>query len=166
MAEDFIKLEFGEANAYIQRMATASEAFKKDFNTFLEALGIEFLRICEETIIKTNTVDTRRLLQSFKKGAEDNIWEAGNGFLTVGTNVTYAEYANDGHNQSARFVPGTWSGDHFNYQPGAKTGMMLKVKWVEGSHYWDIALYTMEKLIPKFVEKKLDEWLNSYFAGF
>lgn len=163
---EYVNLDLSEYEAFVKRMSTASGDFKKEFDSFLEALGIEFLRVVQDTIIATNTMDTRLLLTSFSKGNENNVWEAGDGFLTVGTNVKYAEWVNDGHNQNARFVPGYWSGERFIYSPGAKTGMMLTTRWVEGKHYWDIALKTMDKLIPKFAEKKLEEWLDNYFREF
>lgn len=164
--EDCLKVDLSEYEAFVRRMSTASGAFKKEFDNFLEALGVEFLRVVQETIITTNTMDTRRLLNSFSKGSQDGVWEAGDGFLTVGTNVEYAELANDGHNQNARFVPGYWQGDKFIYSPDANTGMMLTTRWVEGKHYWDIALKAMDKIIPKFAEKKLEEWLTNYFSEF
>lgn len=69
-----------------------------------------------------------------------------------------------------RFVPGHWEKangkDRFIYTPGEKTGMVLKMKWVEGSHYWESSIRILEKLYPELLEKKLQSWLDEYFKDF
>ena len=52
------------------------------------------------------------------------------------------------------------------YTPGEKTGMVLKMKWVEGSHYWESSIRILEKLYPELLEKKLQSWLDEYFKDF
>lgn len=129
---------------------------------WLEESGTEFLDIVQAEIIAAGNVDTGRLLRSFKKGNSDNVWELNEGSLTlvVGTNVEYASFVNDGHFQSHRFVPGVFRGGKFVYVPGADTGMALKAKFVEGSHFWDHALTIYEKMFYKKLDKKLQEYLN------
>ena len=56
--------------------------------------------------------------------------------------------------------------DRFIYAPGEKTGMVLKMKWVEGSHYWESSIRILEKLYPELLEKKLQSWLDEYFKDF
>lgn len=79
---------------------------------------MEFLDLIQDEIIRTETTDTRWLLNSFQRGHSENVWSISNGGLTleVGTNVNYATYANDGHMQNSRFVPGYWKGDRFVYE--------------------------------------------------
>lgn len=139
----------------------------QEYGLWLEAMGYEFLAIVQEEIIRTGTVDTRRLLNSFDKGDGEGIWKATEGGLTleVGTNVQYASYANDGHwttkeGVEQRFVPGRWKGDRFEYVPGAEEGMVLKRKWVEGTQYWDAALLIFERMFESALEKKLQLWLD------
>ena len=146
--------------------------FRKEFENFLEAVGNEFLRVLQDEIIRRNVLDTRLLLASFEKGSTGNVWSIEEGGLTleVGTNVSYASYVNDGHwtntkGVARRWVPGYWSGDRFIYDPSAKTGMLLKQKWVEGAHYWESALRIIERIYPEALERKLQEWLDSYFGG-
>lgn len=55
---------------------------------------------------------------------------------------------------------------NFIYTPGEKTGMVLKMKWVEGSHYWESSIRILEKLYPELLEKKLQSWLDEYFKDF
>ena len=107
------------------------------------------------------------------KRGDGNVWEVSDGGLSleVGTNVEYAAYVNDGHwtnpkGVDRRFAPGTWEGDRFVYDPGAKTGMVLKQKWVEGAHYFDSAVRIFEKMFPDILEAKLQEWIDSYFGEF
>lgn len=168
-----IVADFGECTAFVGKLASASGDFKKDMKLFLEALGEEFLRVIQDEIIEREVVDTRLLLNSFSKGGAENVWKLNEGGLTleVGTNVEYAEFVNDGHwtnskGSAGRWVPGTWNGSHFVYEPGAKTGMYLRQQWVEGAHYWDIGLKVMEQMIPGLVDKKVEAWLQTYFAEF
>jgi len=145
----------------------ADGGLKREMALWLEGIGMEFLDIVQDEIIRTKTVDTRRLLNSFTRGDADGVWELKSGglILHVGTNLNYASYANDGRHQNKRFVPGYWKGDRFVYEPGANTGMMLKERWVEGSHYWDNALVIFEKMFTKSLEKKVQNWLNTTFEG-
>ena len=42
--------------------------------------------------------------------------------------------------------------------------MLLKQHWVEGSHYWESAIDIMYKMMPTLLYKKIQEWIDSYFA--
>lgn len=169
-----VEFDFGEIRAFLARLRQAAQGdFKKEIELFMEGLGLEFLRLVEDEIIRREVMDTRLLLVSFEKGGSDNVWEVSDEGLTleVGTNVAYAAYVNDGHwtnpkGVDSRFVPGVWSGDRFIYQPGAKTGMVLKQKWVEGSHYWESALRILERMYPDLLDAKLQDWLDKYFGDF
>lgn len=167
-----ITVDMSEYEAFFARLKEAGNGdFEKELKGFLEGLGEEFLRIIEDEIIRMGAVDTRLLLNSFHKGGGENIWELSNGglTLTVGTNVEYAQWVNDGHMTTrggSRFVPGTWSGDRFTYSPGASTGMLLRHKWVEGYHYWESGLAILEQMVPDFLETKVQEWMNRYFGMF
>lgn len=169
MASNF-KLDTREINKFLDKFKKiASKEFQKELSLWLEAMGFEFLDIVQDEIIRTKTVDTRLLLNSFQKGNGDNIWTISNGGLSllVGTNVEYAQYVNDGHNTTkdgvaSRWVPGVWEGNKFTYIKGAKTGMLLKRKWVEGTHYWDSAMKIYEKIFHKSLEKNLQAWLDKF----
>lgn len=148
-----------------------SGQLKRDFEKFLEGLGTEFLCLVENEIIRLNVMDTRMLLNSFKKGSGDNVWVISDSGmqLEIGTNVTYASYVNDGHwtnkkGQAMRWVPGIWNGDRFVYTPGAKTGMLLKQKWIRGRHYFDSAIRIMERMMPELMERKIEQWILEHFG--
>ena len=175
MAEGtIIKIDTAQLSDFVSRLNAAAKGnFKKDVALWMEAVGEDFLRIVEEEIIRRKVVDTRLLLNSFQRGGGDNVWVIKDDGLTleVGTNVKYAAYVNDGHwtckkGEIGRFVPGTWKGDKFEYNPGAKTGMYLKQKWIGAKPYWKSALRIMEKMLPKLFEAKLDEWMLKYFEGY
>ena len=148
----------------------ARGGFRKELELFLEGLGNEFLRIVEDEIIRRKVLDTRLLLASFHKGDGNNLWELTEGNLTleVGSTLEYAGYVNDGHwtnpkGVDRRFVPGYWQGDRFIYDPTAEGGMVLKQHFVDGKPYFDSALRILDKMLPEFLDKKLQEWLDNYF---
>lgn len=164
-------VEASEMKAFFDKCEKSGNGdLMKQMALFLDGVGAEFLRILEDEIIRLKVVDTRLLLTSF------HILEGGNAFsltdggltLEVGTNVEYAAFVNDGHytcpkGVEMRFVPGVWNGDKFEYQPGAKTGMMLRQKWIKGRHYWENALRIIDRIMPKLLEAMLQKWLDSYF---
>lgn len=167
----YVQLEAGEVAAFFDKMGRAAKGeLRKEMETWLEGLGVELLRIVQEEIIRLKVVDTRLMLNSFHKGSDGNVWEIVEGGLTleVGSTVEYAGYVNDGHwtnpkGVERRFVPGYWQGDRFIYDRNADGGMMLSQKWVEGKHYFDSALRILEKMFPKLIEAKLEEWFETYF---
>lgn len=167
-----VKWDFSEWDEFFDAVGRAAGGeFRREIALFMEGLGMEFLRIVEDEIIRLKAVDTRLLLNSFHKGSEGNVWTMTDGGLTVevGTNLDYASYVNDGHwtckkGEKGRWVPGTWNGSRFVYDPGAKTGMYLKQKWVQGKPFWDSAVNIMEKMLPELMDRKIEQWMNEYFG--
>lgn len=133
---------------------------------FLEEMGEEFLDLVQMAIEDAGNIDTGKLLGAFEKGGAGNIWtmSAGGMSLTIGTNVEYARWVNDGHRQTpGRFVPGYWQGNHFVYSPGAKTGMVLKASFVQGSHYFDKAIQAFEGIFPEYAQRSFQQFFERYF---
>ena len=167
-----VEIDVSEARQFFEAMeAAAKGGFRKELEAFLEGIGEEFLRLVEDEIIRREAIDTRLLLASFHKGGDSNVWELSEGGLTleVGSTLEYASYVNDGHwtnpqGVAARFVPGNWNGDRFEYDPSAKGGMMLRQQWVKGKPYFDSALRILEKMLPELLDAKIQEWLDSYFG--
>ena len=175
MAGKYVNVDTTELRRFIERMNQAGRGkeFEKELSRFLDAIGVEFLSYVQDFIIQAGSVDTRLLLNSFQKSGEGSVFIAQEGGLQieVGTNVEYASFVNDGHwlnprGVDMRWVPGEWQGERFIYQPGAKTGMLLKQKWIEGSHYFDDAIRLMERMAPQFMERKMQQWLEQYFSDF
>lgn len=173
-----IEFDKDELSCFFDKFMKAGNSdFKRQLSLFLEGLGMEFLRVIEDEIIRREVLDTRLLLDSFHKGNDDGIWELSEDGLTlqVGSNVEYAGYVNDGHRtckngEEMRFVPGDVVTDssgkiiEFHYNKNAKTGMMLKQKWVEGKHFWEIGIRIIDRMMPELLEAKLQQWLDSYFG--
>lgn len=171
---NYVDIDMAEFKAFFGSVEKAAKGdFRKEFELFLERLGNEFLRILQDEIIRRQVLDSRQLLASFEKGGDGNVWELTDGGLTleVGTNVDYASYVNDGHWKNAtgverRWVPGHWEGDRFIYDPAEKnSGMLLTQGWVKGKPYWDSALRIINKIYPKLLDAKLQEWIDNYFGG-
>lgn len=175
MAGRYVSIDITELRRFIERLNQAGRGkeFEKELSRFLDAIAVEFLSYVQDFIIQAGSVDTRLLLNSFQKSGEGNVFIAQEGGLQieVGTNVEYASFVNDGHwlnprGVDMRWVPGEWQGERFIYQPGAKTGMLLKQKWIEGSHYFDDAIRLMERMAPQFMERKIEQWLGQFFSDF
>lgn len=166
---------FGGLEDFIKSVdKAAKKGAKEEIKLWGEAMAFDFLDEVQNEIIRTQTVDTRRLLNSFGKGDSDNVWRISKGGLSleVGTNVEYASYVNDGHftvnpnsGKDRRWVPGYWKSDKFVYDKSAKTGMLLTIKWVDGTGYWDSAKFIFEKMFAKSLEKKLQSWMDRTFEG-
>lgn len=170
-----MSIDATELRRFVERLNQAGRGkeFEKELSRFLDAIAVEFLSYVQDFIIQAGSVDTRLLLNSFQKSGEGSVFIAQEGGLQieVGTNVEYASFVNDGHwlnprGVDMRWVPGEWQGERFIYQPGAKTGMLLKQKWIEGSHYFDDAIRLMERMAPQFMERKMQQWLEQYFSDF
>lgn len=157
-----IRIDSSSLDRFMRKLKSETSGLKPQIVSWLDASGMQFLDEVQNEIIRMQVVDTRRMLNSFSKHAAGNIWQISNGGLTlyVGTNVEYAQYVNDGHKQSRRWVPGVWNGDSFEYQRGASTGMMLKAKTVQGKPYWDNAILIFERMFETSFERKLQEWVN------
>lgn len=175
MAGRYVSIDATELRRFVERLNQAGRGkeFEKELSRLLDAIAVEFLSYVQDFIIQAGSVDTRLLLNSFQKSGEGSVFIAQEGGLQieVGTNVEYASFVNDGHwlnprGVDMRWVPGEWQGERFIYQPGAKTGMLLKQKWIEGSHYFDDAIRLMERMAPQFMERKMQQWLEQYFSDF
>lgn len=154
----------------IENFARGCEAAMADLKPYagktLEEIGEKFLDIVQQSIQRAGNIDTERLLGSFTKGGDGNVFELDTGALTltIGTSVEYAKWVNKGHGQQpGRFVPGVWSGSHFTYIPGAKTGMVLKASFVKGSHYFDKSIQVLERIFPEMAKSSFEQFFRRYF---
>lgn len=82
-------------------------------------------------------------------------------YVILYNNTEYASHVEEGHMQNARWVPGYWKagkgGSTFVYDPNAKTGMMLKTKWVKGFHMARIATTRIQAALPARYKKAFEE---------
>lgn len=166
--------DVSELRNFAARLAAcATGSFKAEIAECMDALGQKFLTYVQEEIIARNVVYMRRLLGSFYKGGKDNIFEIGDGGLSleIGTNVEYAKYVEDGHAQEiGRFIPGVWNGDKFTFIKGAKdkgitTGMVLKAEWVPGKHYFMAAWWRWVYEKDELIKPHVLAWLRDMLGG-
>ena len=159
-------IDASELDAFARGIEAAMADLKPYAGKVLEEAGEEFLNIVQGAIESAGNVDKGKLLASFTKGGSGNIWELNPGglTLTIGTNVEYAQWVNDGHRQSpGRFIPGFWEGGHFRYSPGAKSGMVLKASFVAGSHFFDKSVQVLERMFPQMADKAFEQFFQRYF---
>lgn len=164
--------ESDNANSFFGKCSIAGNGdFEKALAVFLEGIGMEFLRVIQDEIIRLKAVDTRLLLASFHKGGSDSVWELNEGglILEVGTNVEYAKYVNNGHwtckkGEAMRFVPGYMDGNRFVYDSSAESGIMLKQRRIKGKRFWEKGISIIEKMLPGLMERKVQQWFDSYFG--
>lgn len=159
-------IDASELDSFARGVEAAMADLKPYAGKVLEEAGEEFLNIVQSAIEGAGNVDKGKLLASFSKGGSGNIWELNlGGFtLTIGTNVEYAKWVNDGHRQTpGRFVPGFWEGNHFRYSPGAKSGMVLKASFVAGSHFFDKSVQVLERMFPQMADNAFQQFFQRYF---
>lgn len=121
---------------------------------------------------------TGRLVQSLSVGATENYFKVevskGTSVVIYGTLVPYAEAVERGYDQNNRvskktgkkptlFVPGYWSSGTFHYVPGAKEGMVLTGRIVEGQHMFEKAQEDTEADAKQII---LNEFRRLYGALF
>lgn len=160
-------MDVGQLEDFSRRCEAARADWTPYAGKMLEEAGEEFLDIVQSAIQSAGNVDKGKLLGSFTKGGPGNIWELNLGglSLTIGTDVAYAQWVNDGHKQQpGRFVPGFWEGGHFRYSPGARTGMVLKASFVAGSHYFDRAVQVLQRIFPEMADRSLAQFFRRYFS--
>lgn len=152
------KSDFSELKKFAKRLNdAANKDLKRQYNVWLEAIGMEFLGIVHDNIIRLGVTDTRRLLTSFNRGNEDCIFELNQNklMLKIGSNVEYASWVNDGHYiGSKKLSIRTKNGRKINLR---KVG---KRKWWEGYHYFDISITHLERIIAASLERKMVTWLR------
>lgn len=159
-------IDVSELEAFARSCEAASADLKPYCGKLLEEIGEEFLKIVQEEIERAGNVDYGLLKASFTRYRPANIFDIDLGALTLtaGSRIDYARYVNDGHRQQpGRFVPGIFEGNKFRYVKGAKTGIILKASFVEGSHYFDKAVKALELAIPKMERSSFDQFFRRYF---
>lgn len=128
------------------RMEKLHRNFPQILKQVVYQLGEELLNHVIEEVGRQDLIDTGTMWNSFSQGDQNNVWEFDGDrntlSLEVGSNLTYAEYLNDGYTiDKTYFVPGFWNGvGKFVYDPDAKGGFMVKPRNFIGRKYFDIAL--------------------------
>lgn len=156
-------MNFAEFQARMERL---NKDVPKIMTDIVYQLGEELLNHVIEEINRQDLIDTGSMWQSFTQGGEGNVWEfdADRNTLTleVGSNLTHAEYVNDGYTIDKRyFVPGYWNSvGKFIYDPDAKGGFMVRPRSFIGRKYFDIALKDFQGGMKKLIETLLQNQLE------
>lgn len=146
MARSDVTFDISELQAFFNRLERASNGeFAREVQRWLDAIGVDFLRVVQDEIIRLEVVDTRALLNSFKarnRPGHNIFRKLSNGLgIECGSNLDYASYVNDGHN-------------------------LRNGEWWEGYHYFDNAKFIFEDIFKEALENKLQEWLDGTFSEF
>lgn len=130
------------------------EAFERMQDRALRTTGLRIQEYLDD--LTPTAPGGGRLKGSMSVGHPDNVFEivVGNkSYVVVGTNVDYAPYVNDGHEQrKGRFIPGEWRSGTFHYMPGHKEGMVLTGKVIPGARMFDKSMDYVEGDIPRILE--------------
>jgi len=132
------------------------EAFLRKF---LTEMGMRALAQTKKlTPVDTGNLRNRwELSQVYRKG--DSL------YIVLFNPVEYASFVEDGHMQRARFVPGSFLGNKFEYIEGYPFGMVLSNKWIPGHHMVRISISKIEREIPKRYEKALQQFMKGLGAA-
>lgn len=147
---------------FVQRMQHLDHEIPAIMQRVVERLGEELLNAVIEEIGKQDLIDTGTMWNSFARGDSGNIWRFDGDrnaiTLEVGSNLTYAEYLNDGYTISKyHFVPGYWNGaGSFIYDPSAETGFMARPRSFLGRKYFDIAVKNIQGGTRAIIEAQLE----------
>jgi len=149
-----------------ERLRKLNQDVPKIIQGIVYRLGEELLNYVINEISRQDLIDTGAMWQSFTQGGDGNVWEFDGDrnalTLEVGSNLTYAEYMNDGYTiEKGYFVPGYWQANGgFVYDPDAKTGFWARPRSFIGRKYFDIALENfrggMQALIEKLLQAELE----------
>lgn len=126
------------------------------FRKTLYQVAIEALAAIQE---KT-PVDTGTLQKSWKMTRVERV---GNTYVVLlYNNQEYASYVEEGHEQTARWLPGVWSNGKFRYVPNAKTGIKLTTKKIPGVFMAKFGIEETLKKFPEFIQREISVYLNTF----
>lgn len=154
-----MSMDFKEFQDLLNNFKEVQKQHEAFLRKFLTEMGMRALAQTK----KLTPVDTGNLRNNWELS---QVYRKGDELYIVLFNPTeYASFIEDGHMQYSRWVPGEWRDDRFEYIPGAKTGMMLKEKWIPGFHMARISIAKVERELPKRYERALKQFMKGLGAG-
>ena len=154
-----MSMDFKEFQDLLDSFKEVQKQHEAFLRKFLTEMGMRALAQTK----KLTPVDTGNLRNNWELS---QVYRKGDELYIVLFNPTeYASFIEDGHMQHSRWVPGKWRDGRFEYIPGAKTGMMLKEKWIPGFHMARISINKVEREIPKRYERALKQFMKGLGAG-
>ena len=155
MSKDFFKLD-ESYDRWLEWLKTCEKSAVQDMESrIVRSAGMAGLARAKELTPRRSG----RLENSLQFGTPENYFKLEVGkttFVVYGTTVDYAAAVEEGFSQEKRkgkFIPGYWASGTFHYQPGAKTGMVLTGKVIEGAHMLEKSLdYLKDGVLEEIVE--------------
>ncbi len=167
MSKEFFKLD-KKFDRWLEWLKTCEKSAVQDMESrIVRTAGLRGLEYAKDLTPRRSG----RLENSLQFGTPENYFKLEVGkttFVVYGTTVDYAAAVEEGFSQEKRkgkFIPGYWASGTFHYQPGAKTGMVLTGKVIEGAHMLeksldylrddmeDIVLYEFRRLYAMLFER-------------
>jgi hypothetical protein len=133
------------------------ENFSREYNKFVSQF---LLKMAYRTVRGT------KLLTPVDTGDLRNRWDVGSVkrsgqylYVEIINSLEYASYVEDGHWQHKRWLPGIFSRNKFKYVRGAKTGIMLREKWIPGRYMARISIAKIQQEIPRRYEMEFNQFI-------
>ena len=137
---------------FVENFGKLADKWDAKKEVLLKRMGNTVLRKTKHYI----PVDTSRLADNYHLDISDIKQDV----VTIGTNVHYALYVNDGHVQHARFLPADKirsAKKKKKYVKKGADGIMLKESYVAGKHFVEKGLTDskepLENLVNSFMEQ-------------
>lgn len=135
--------------------------FTKEYDSFCRKF---LLRQAQKVLVQT------KMLTPVKTGDLRNRWELtsvrkvrGGYRIQIFNTLYYASYIEDGHRQKVgRFVPGVFVNGTFQYQKGAKSGIVLKKPFVNGFHMCRISMNRVDETMQSDFNRAFKQFRETY----
>ncbi|BAH44511.1 hypothetical protein BBR47_35340 [Brevibacillus brevis NBRC 100599] len=126
--------------------------------------GMQVLRGAQDRVPVRDGILRASLIIGNRKNIFDLVLGGLRAEITVGTNLSYARYVEEGFTQrEGQFVPGYWDREKFIYVPDHPDGMVLKGKRVPGVHYFARSVAEVESIMDELVKEELDDLARRLF---
>lgn len=151
-------LDFEEFETFLENSKKAAKAYDNFLRKFMTEMGMRALAQAKALTQSRSPLLTQGMKEKWettsprRKGNEIYVY--------LINSADYASFVEDGHMQYARWVPGEWIGNEFHYIKGAKTGMMLTTKYIEGQHMAQISINKIENEMPARYDRAFKQFLK------
>ncbi len=152
-------MNFDDMKRLQQNFKQVQKEHEKFIRNFLLEQGMKALAQAK----RLTPVDTGNLRNKWELSS---VFRRGDELYVVIFNPTeYASFVEEGHMQRARWVPGKWVGNTFEYIPGHDEGMMLTNKWIPGAHMARISINNVARKLPAEYHRALREFMKGLGVG-
>ena len=130
--------DYRQFKEWTEAVEMFEQQYEKFLNDFLYEMGLRAMAQTKKlTPVDTGNLRNRWQLSKVTRKGDYLI-------IALYNTAEYASFVEEGHRQTRRFLPGVLSsgkkGTKFTYVKGAKTGIMLRDKWIPGVHMARISI--------------------------